>query len=108
MNDKEAFITWALANGYKRGLFIDRTNNDGDYSPENCKWVTCRESVWNRECNKTRNDLPRGVSASLKKFRASIRTGGKKVYLGSFNTPEEASKAFQIAYEKKLSLKINN
>lgn len=38
--DPNIFIDWALANGYKKGLEIDRINNDDDYSPSNCQFTT--------------------------------------------------------------------
>jgi hypothetical protein len=36
----ETFQKWALANGYKEGLTIDRKDNDGDYCPSNCQFIT--------------------------------------------------------------------
>lgn len=38
-NDRNSFFEWALNNGYKEGLQIDRENNDGNYEPSNCRWV---------------------------------------------------------------------
>jgi len=44
----ESFEKWALENGYKDNLTIDRKNNDGNYSPENCRWVNWKVQESNR------------------------------------------------------------
>lgn len=51
MNSRTAFYEWSHANGYKRGLSIDRVNNDGPYAPWNCKWVTRKEQSRNKRTN---------------------------------------------------------
>jgi hypothetical protein len=47
-NDYTKFRDWALANGYKPELQIDRINNNGNYQPNNCRWVTTRQNINNR------------------------------------------------------------
>lgn len=39
------FYNWALNNGYKENLTIDRIDANKDYSPENCRFVTLSENV---------------------------------------------------------------
>lgn len=39
-NDFKTFYNWAIDNGWKPNLTIDRINNDGDYEPNNCRFVT--------------------------------------------------------------------
>jgi hypothetical protein len=47
--DFEMFYKWAIANGYKKGLTIDRKNPFGNYEPNNCHWITIQKQQRNRK-----------------------------------------------------------
>lgn len=46
--DSSTFFEWALSHGYEEGLSIERTNVNGNYEPNNCKWVPIEEQYLNR------------------------------------------------------------
>lgn len=47
-NSKRAFIDWGLKSGFKKGLELNRINNNGNYCPENCNWETDEGQANNR------------------------------------------------------------
>ena len=49
----EAFMQWALSNGYSDALTIDRIDVDGNYEPSNCRWATMLAQNRNKRSKKT-------------------------------------------------------
>lgn len=47
----DEFAKWALNNGRKDGLTIDRIDVNGNYEPSNCRWITNQEQQYNKRTN---------------------------------------------------------
>jgi hypothetical protein len=60
------FYVWAIQTGWKRGLYIDRIDVNGNYCPGNCRFVTPAVSAFNRRTTK----ITSGVSVKLISLRA--------------------------------------
>ena len=81
------FFKWCEDNGYEKGLEIDREDNDGDYTPDNCRFVTHRENNINKRLIMSTNKSGyKGVSWSkrAKKWRVGIIINQKQKHLGLF------------------------
>jgi len=51
--DRSKFFRWAISNGYKRGLWLDRiAGENSPYCPSNCRFVTPKESARNQSSNR--------------------------------------------------------
>ena len=84
------------------GYTLDRKDNDKDYTPENCKWSSRKEQLFNR---RMRSDNTSGVEGVRwvkrdKYWLARIKVDGKEHYLGGFPTKEQAIEARKQALLK--------
>jgi hypothetical protein len=75
------FKKWALTTGYSKELTIDRVNTDGNYSPDNCRWVSMQIQTRNRTKRKDCSSKYHGVSfdPKRKKYSVSVYISGKRV-----------------------------
>lgn len=92
-DDFEAFKEWAMSNGFKEGLVIDRRDNNGNYSPDNCRWVDYSTNEFNRRIFKNNQTGVTGVYKRGRKYSAYINKNKKRYMLGTFSTFEQAVNA---------------
>ena len=86
------FRDWSLNNGYQKGLEIDRRDNDGNYTPENCRFTTHKENNRNRRSTKLSIEIVNEIRAL-------------------YNTKKYTQKELAIKYntiQQNISLIINN
>jgi hypothetical protein len=67
------FRDWALTNGYQENLTIDRINNNGNYEPNNCQWITQKEN--NLKCSRIK--LTKAIVEEIRAIHKTRKYKGK-------------------------------
>lgn len=92
LSSVDSFVSWAISSGYSTEFSLDRINNNGDYSPLNCRWTTRTEQVYSR-----RNSIHLSAFGETKHVvdwakddRCQVKAGELWYRLRNGWTPEDA------------------
>lgn len=94
-------IVWALTESAWPTQQLDHKNRiKSDNRRLNLRLATPTQNNQNRTMQKNNTSGFKGVSKNGDRWMASIRVEGKKINLGRYSTPEEASEVYRLAAEK--------
>lgn len=84
------FYEWAIANGYSDKLTIDRIDVDGNYCPENCRWVDIKIQANNRRNNHIieYKGISYTTSQFCEKFKLNRKTIDQRISRYGYTNPE--------------------
>lgn len=101
----QVFAQW-FEQRYKKGFQLDKDiliKGNKIYSPETCCCVPSRINSLFVKNDANRGELPIGSSLTRQgTFKVGINIDKKSVYLGTYNTPEEAFRAYKVAKESRI------
>lgn len=102
------FYNWSISHGWSKGLEIDRIDVNGNYCPENCRYITHKEQYRNKQSTRkliyngeerTIQELSRisGVSASEIYYR--VKNGWSVEYAVNVRSSHSNNRLYKIVME---------
>ena len=88
-------LAWFMTHGSWPANLLDHINHD----PSDNRMANLRDATYSENNRNARssNPLGKGVARNGRRFKAGIQSDGKKHYLGTFDTPDEAAAAYAAA-----------
>lgn len=104
-NDYLVFKAWALANGYADNLSIDRIDVNGDYEPQNCRWLTFKEQQNNKRTNHflTFRGKTQTIAQWAEEIGMNYQTLSRRINVAKMNPEEALTKPVDIKMRNKLT-----
>ena len=93
LNSFECFMEWAINNGYKEGLSLDRKDVNSNYSPDNCRWADKYQQENNKR--KTLKYTYNGETKSLAEWCRDLKI--------NYNTTYQRIKVLGYSFEKAIN-----
>lgn len=108
-NDFQSFYDFSIKNGWHFGLQIDRIDNNGNYQPSNCRFVTCKENMANTRLLRSTNKTGfRGVSKRRGMFVVSVNISGHRYSKSGFGSAIDAAiHRDQYCINRKIKCPLN-
>ena len=113
----ESFAKWALENGYKKHLELDKDIGSAElgispaiYSPSTCRFITSEENnIHRKQLMRTNSTGYKGVTRHRDKFKATINVETEFIHLGLWGSQLEAAKAYDYFIKSNsLNRALNN